>query len=197
MDKRPAISVVVPFHWMENWPYFLTRCLGSIERQTFKDYEVLLTKAGSMPVNTNEAIKRARGELIKILYMDDYLAHENVLQGIVDSFKGQWLVSGCEHTADGVVTYNPHLPSTEGLYRNENSIGSPSVLTIKNDEPPLFDEKLSWMLDVDYYKRMLNLYGPPICLNSIDVVIGVGSHQMTNLLTDEQKLEEVNYIKTK
>src|SRR3990167_8083106 len=104
MDKKPKISVVVPFHFgMKNWQLFLTRCLESIEEQTFKDYEVILTKSGKMAENTNRAIQGAKGEIIKILYVDDYLAHPESLKNIAENFKGGWLVTGCVHNfGDGI-----------------------------------------------------------------------------------------------
>jgi UDP-glucose 6-dehydrogenase len=102
------ISIVIPFHWMENWPQMMERCLKSIEAQSFKDYEVVLIKHSTMPVTSNRVIESAKGELVKVLYMDDYLAHGNALQEIVDNFseKTQWLVTGCLH--DEGTTMNHH-----------------------------------------------------------------------------------------
>src|SRR3990167_5354999 len=110
----PKISIVIPFHWMSNWQFFLTRCLESIEKQTFKDYEVILTKAGSMPVNTNRAVGCARGELVKVLYMDDMFFSENSLREIVDNFKEEdvWMITGCNT--------NPHPHWTEDIATGNN-----------------------------------------------------------------------------
>lgn len=191
--NNPKVSIVIPFHWMKHWQFFLTRCLGSIEQQIFKDYEVILTKAGSMPVNTNRAILNAHGEIIKILYMDDYLVPE-ALEHIVNNFKGDWLATGCLHDNGDGNLLNPHLPSFDGILKGENTIGSPSVIAIKNKNPLLFDENMTWLLDVDYYQRAYRKYGEPTLLKSKDVVIGIGDHQMTNILTADEKIEEYNYL---
>ena len=191
MDTRTKISIIVPFHWMAGWQFFLTRCLESIERQTFKDYEVILTKAGSMPVNTNRAIQCAKGELIKVLYMDDYLAHENSLQEIVDNFKEEdvWMITGCNT--------NSHPYWTEDIETGNNKLGSPSCLTFRNNRNILFNEELSWLLDVELYIRLYENICPPKILDTINIIIGEHSGQMTHILTDEQKLVEQNYLKQK
>ena len=146
-----------------------------------------------------ESIKQSRGELIKILYMDDFMAHDDALDKIIKHFKGQWLVTGCTHIKKGdSYTHQIHLPSyTEGVCRGGNTIGSPSVLTIRNENPLMFDEEMTWMLDCDYYKRMYDLYGEPTILKDINVIIGLHNSQVTNLLTDERKLQEYQYITKK
>ena len=191
------ISVCIPTHDMPNGDFFLKRLTDSLNRQTFRDFEVVITKEGKMASNTNAAIKRAKGELIKILYMDDYLAHENALKTIVDAFKGNWLVTGCGHD-NGDIWYNPHYPKwNDQIYTGLNTIGSPSVLTMKNDDPLLFDENLSWLLDCDLYQRLYDKYGQPTILNDINVIIGVGEHQTTRTLSDEIKANEHNYLLNK
>lgn len=190
---KPRISCVVPFHWMQNWEFFLNRCLKSIESQTFTDYEIILTKAGSMPVNSNRAIQSAQGEIIKILYMDDYLMPD-ALKHIDEEFTGGWLASGCVHD-DGTNIIAPHVATfAPGL---ANTIGSPSVVAFENNEPLLFDENLSWMLDVDLYQRLYERYGFPTIIPTMDVVIGLHPGQATNLMTEAQKQKEVDYVAKK
>lgn len=181
---------------MKDGDFFLDRCIKSIKKQSFKDYEIVMTKKGKMAENTNAAITEAVGEMIKILYMDDFLNHEESLQEIVANFSGGWLVTGCIHT-DGARRFNPHRAVWNENIHLENTIGSPSVLTFANDDPLLFDERMTWMLDADYYRKLYVRYGFPTILDSVNVVIGVGDHQATHLLSDEIKLEEYNYIKQK
>ena len=197
MDKQPKISIVVPFHWMMNWQFFLTRCLESIEKQTFIDYEIILTKSGLMAENTNAGIKKATGEIIKILYMDDYLAHPDSLKNLAENFKGGWLATGCVHDFGDGILKNPHLARYEGVIPGSkivNSIGSPSVVAIENKDPLLFDESMTWVLDLDYYNRLLKRYGPPTILDSYDVVMGCGDHQITNIISEQEKKAEEKYL---
>ena len=181
---------------MKNWQYFLTRCLGSIEQQSFTDYEIIVTKNGKMAENTNSGILKAKGEIIKIIYMDDYLAHTDSLKNLAENFKGGWLATGCVHDWGDGKFKGPHLPKVDGISGNtvSNTIGSPSVIAFENKEPLLFDEKMGWVLDLDYYLRLIRRYGPPTILDSYDVAIGCGDHQATNILAEESKREEEDYL---
>lgn len=195
------ISVIVPIHDMANGPFFLWRCINSILSQTYKNYEIIITKEGLMAKNTNAGIKKAKGDIIKILYMDDYLAHPDSLQRIFENWEGGWLVTGCEHD-DGKTRGNPHLPTwNTDIYKGNNTIGSPSVLAFEKElwsgETMYFDENLSWTLDCDLYQRLYKRYGPPTILNDINVVIGLGEHQTTHQLSDQQKQQEVIYTTQK
>jgi glycosyltransferase involved in cell wall biosynthesis len=220
MTTKPKMSVAIPTHSMKDSPFFFRRCLDSLWNQSFQDFEIVITDNSDddtiktiyewyrtgiryyrnpikgMAQNTNEAIRQSRGELIKILYMDDYMAHDDALGKIVKHFAGQWLVSGCTHIKMGErYTHQIHTPSySQDIQTGNNTIGSPSVLTIKNENPLLFDEEMTWMLDVDYYKRMYDLYGEPAILKDINVVIGLHSGQATHTMGDERKLLEYNYM---
>lgn len=185
----PKISIVIPFHWVQNWDFFLTRCLESIEQQTFTDYEIILTKSGSMPVNSNRAIQSAKGDLIKILFMDDYFAHLNALQEIVNNFEGEWLITG--------TNTNPEPYWTDDIIKGNNKLGSPSALTMRKNSVMLFDERMSWLLDCDLYQRLYVKYGLPNILKGVNVNLGIHSGQMTNILTDEEKLAEHKLIQEK
>jgi hypothetical protein len=192
--KTPYLSICIPTHDMPNGDFFLERLQHSLEAQTFTDFEVVMTKEGKMAENSNAAIKKAKGELVKILYMDDYLAHENSLQEIVDNFKGEWLVTGCDHD-NGIEHFNPHYALySDSLKEGNNTIGSPSVLTMRRSSALLFDEQLTWVLDCDLYVRLYEAYGPPIILDTINVTIGVGGHQTTYALSDELKCAEQDYL---
>lgn len=188
-NLKHKLSIVVPYHDMKNAEFFLKRNIDSIMSQTFSDYEIVLTKEGSMPENTNRGIKRARGELIKILYLDDYLAHKDALKDIAEAFTGHWLVTGTDN--------NPIPYWTDDIETGNNKLGSPSSLTVLNDSPLLFDEEMTWLLDCDYYKRMHDLYGEPVILEGVNVNIGVHEGQVSNLLTDKEKHSEQEYMKQK
>lgn len=194
------ITIAIPFHWMDNWQFFLSRCLKSIELQTFKDYEVVLMKVDSMPITSNRVLEAAKGDFIKILYMDDYFAHEGALQAIVEAFDEDthWVATGCLHQSGSEEPHSPHYSvCDERIKEGVNTIGSPSVIAVRNNGHLLFDEKMTWMLDVDLYKRYLSTYGYPRILDDLNVVIGLGKHQMTNKLSNEEKTSEIKLFNEK
>ena len=184
--NRPKISVVIPIHDMEGGADFLWSSINALTEQTFQDFELIITKEGTMAENTNAGIKRANGELIKILYLDDCLAHKDALKDIVEGFQGTWLFTPTDNNL------KPYY--TDDILAGNNRLGSPSALTILNDNPMLFDEDMTWLLDCDYYKRMHDLYGDPVILDKVGVNIGVGDHQVTHLLTSDEKTLEAQYI---
>lgn len=152
--------------------------------------------------NTNNAIKNATGKIVKILFQDDFLYSKESLQCLVDAFDLQqdhWLISASEHTYDGSKLYRPFYPKYhDKIFLGKNTISSPSVLTIKNDSPLLFDEALTWLMDCDYYKRCFDLYGPPKILNKINVVNRTGMHQASSAIVDSKmRKKEFKYIAQK
>ena len=198
----PKISIIIPIHDMKNGAFFLWRAVNSIMAQTFKDYEIIVTKEGSMPVNTNAGIKKAKGDLIKILYMDDWFAHSNSLKEIVDAmefhsqyvsderkFAQKWLITGS--------STNLKPCWTEDIHSGNNKLGSPSSLTMRRRFALLFDENMSWLLDCDLYRRLYDTYGKPIILEGANVNIGIHDGQATNLMSDDYKLSEHEYMQKK
>lgn len=191
------ISIVVPTHDMKDGDWFLQRLITSLDQQHFRDFELVITKEGKMAANTNAGIKKAKGEIIKILYMDDFLYNPYALDNISQNFTGGWLATGCIHSSEGHL-FNEHVPTySEDIRTGNNTIGSPSVVAFENNDPLLFDEKMSWLLDCDLYHRLHERYGLPTLLETIDIGIGVGRHQTSYLMSDREKLEEHNYIKQK
>lgn len=209
------ISIAIPTSEMKGQGWrFLHQSLTALTTQTYKDFEVVVSDNSDddrikeacsvydelniryirnpikgMASNTNNAIRESRGDLIKILYLDDYLCRKDSLQDIVDNFTGRWLISGC--------TTNPHPYYTGDIHQGNNKLGSPSVMTILNKDPLFFDETMTWLLDCDYYKRMYALYGLPVILDKVSVHIGVGDHQATNTLSKELKDRELDYMRNK
>jgi len=218
-------SIAIPTHDMKNKAVFLRRSLDAIKYQQFKDFEVVITDDSrddalekicweynlkinysrndsvlGMAGNSNQAIKKSQGELVKILYLDDYLLGNDALWEINKKFRkdSYWLVTGCAHTVDGEELFNPYYASfNDKIYTGNNTIGSPSVLTIRNDESLPFDETLTWLLDCDLYMRYYKKYGRPVILDSLGVVIYQGDHQVTNILSDEIKIREQDYLLNK
>lgn len=217
----PKVSIVVPIYEMENAQAFLERNLLSIYIQSFDDYEIVISddsendnlktwlKKFDLPIryfknpgshgmanNSNYGINQSQGELIKILYQDDYFYDSRSLENIIKHFTPtyNWLATGCTHTLDGVNFFNNHRPYYS---ESENTIGSPSVITFRREVLERFDPNFYWVLDLDLYKRLFRLYGKPKIYDAVNVVIGVGMHQETQKLSDERKILEHKLIKQK
>lgn len=199
------ISIVIPTYEMHGQGVeMLRRCISSIHSQTYTDYEIIVSDNSENDLikkmcedivlyvrnpikgicaNTNNAMRLATGDLIKILNQDDYLAHPYALQDIDDNFEGQWLIAGCDNNI------NPYY--TGDIHQGNNKLGGPSVLTIRNKDVLFFDESLTWLFDCDYYKKMYATYGAPKILNGVNVCIGIGDHQVTSVLGIDIKEAEL------
>lgn len=211
--SQPHVSLCIPTYEMSGFGQdFLRHSLNMLTTQTYKDFEVIISdhsandlimnlcadysqklhikyfknphNVGSSSANINNAMKQATGQLIKVLFQDDFLYDRNSLEVIVNNFnmnKDTWLVTASEHSKDGIHCHKPHYPEySNRVHVGDNLLGSPSILTIKNNNPLLFDENLIWLMDCDYYKRCFDKYGLPKFVNTVTVVNRVGEHQVTN-----------------
>lgn len=149
-----------------------------------------------MPVTSNRVIGSATGEIIKVLYMDDWLESEDYLEKLYNEFlrkEVEWIITSASTNKIPVWTDN--------IETGNNRLGSPSALAFRNDFSEVgnecFDESLSWLLDCDLYKRLEMRFGKPVILTDIEVGIGIHEGQATQLLTNEQKRAEHNYLKVK
>lgn len=210
---------------------FLSFNLSKILNQTYKNYEVVVSdhsvsnlikdvcdhysslgmdvkylkndlNRGNSSSNINNAILQSNGEIIKILFQDDFFFHPQSLEDIVSQFSEggvNWLVTACCHSRDGVNFERDYYPQyTEDIMEGNNLISSPSVLSFLRDENiTLFDEKLVWLMDCDIYKRLYLRYGDPLYLNSINVVNRTWDGQFNNHIPWEKKMWEIEYGRQK
>jgi glycosyltransferase involved in cell wall biosynthesis len=222
------ISVCIPTYEMNGLGFnYLKFNFDKLTQQTYRNFEVVISdhsngdeikklclkyskvlnisyhknknNIGSSSSNLNNSIKKSKGEIIKILFQDDFLYSEKSLENIVNNFDlkiDKWLVTACEHTLDGTTFFKPFYPKYhDEIHKGVNTISSPSVLSILNDNPILFDENLIWLMDCDYYKMCYVKFGLPKIVNDINAVNRVGGHQVSNTIaTNEIKNKEFEYV---
>jgi glycosyltransferase involved in cell wall biosynthesis len=146
---------------------------------------------GSSSANANFALQHAGGELVKILCQDDFLAGPDAIEQTAAAFapSSAWLVSAYSFTADrgsAGETYHPRLNADIHLV---NTIGTHSCLTIRRVERlELFDERLIWFMDCEYYRRLYDRFGEPVVLDDVTVVQLVWPGQVTNTLASTAAL---------
>ena len=224
------VSVCIPTYEMAGrGGEFLKVSFLSLRMQTLKDFEVIISdhskddaiknfcenelelnvkyfrnseKRGSSSANANNALKNAIGEVIKILFQDDYLCNITALEQIYKSFinpEVNWLAVGTVHTSNMETFYNEMVPMyVSDIHLGNNTISSPSVIAIRNKEILLFDEKLSWLMDVEYYKRLYDTYGLPKIIKNTLVVNRLWDGQVSSSqITQELIDKEVRYVKKK
>lgn len=192
VTKRLCVEIVVSDHSpdgeLRGFVESLSMPLGFEIR-----YERNESRRGSASANLNFAFSKSSGEIIKILFQDDFFMDELALARIVARFdenpRSMWLVSGCSHSLDGLSFFATMVPRYHNdIHLGSNTISSPSVLSLRRSAWLGFDTRLRWLLDVDYYKAMHDAFGAPIIVNESLVANGIGHHQVTSQGISQTKL---------
>jgi glycosyltransferase involved in cell wall biosynthesis len=143
------------------------------------------------PENWNESIRYAKGDWIKIMHDDDWFSDKNSLSEFANAIRKNpnvdFLFSAFENQyldelRSKIIRANPfrlsqlfHNPST---LLSSNVIGPPSVTAYKRDLEQHYDKKLKWLVDIDFYIRILQ-GSKAIYLNKTLIQVGLGKEQVT------------------
>ena len=125
-------------------------------------------KTKGSPENWNEAIKHAKGEYIKILHHDDWFTKKDSLSKFVKMLdnnpKANFAFSATlirEILNKSLRSHKVNSKQLEliseipdSLYFG-NLIGSPSATIYRNKLKEKYDKNLKWIVDVDFYIRIL------------------------------------------
>jgi hypothetical protein len=154
---------------------------------------------GSSSANLNNAILNSKYNIIKFLMQDEYLYDENTLldiKNVFDDEKINWVVTGCIYGANPENPIGKMIPEyTDKIIEGYNTIGSPSVVTIrKTNYNELFDPELIWLMDCDYYKRLYDKWGGPSIIPKYQIFINQHINQLTNIISNDIKKKENNLL---
>jgi glycosyltransferase involved in cell wall biosynthesis len=220
-------SIVIPtYEYKGLAPELLDKLFDSIEQQTYKDFEIIVSDhsitnlveeylkkwdklpisyfknvrgIGNSSINMNEGIKLSKGEFVKIMHMDDWFCNPNTLQLINNSIKEE------PHKKWGGVGFNHFYQENRTIGRFEKPhinpvirtlLGCPSVSFFLNDNN-FFDENLIIINDSDMHIRLGKKYGEPILINDCCVTVRMSENQVSNQVTGDQHAKEINYYQNK
>lgn len=214
----PKVSICIPTY---NNVHEVERLLTSVRQQTYTDYEVVITddstnteieelvrhftdleihyvhnteKLGHI-YNWNEAIRRAKGDYIKIMFSDDWFTYPESLGELVTLLE--------EHPEAGLVFSNSMQVSEEESYERKissgfipglqadwrhiflgNEIGAPSD-TLYRRCGIEFDEKSNWASDLELYLHLLS-QNPKFAYTTRPLVsIGMHGEQYTHTFSEK------------
>jgi glycosyltransferase involved in cell wall biosynthesis len=162
--------------------------------------------------NWNAALDMADGEYVKIMHHDDWFADRRSLGAFVSmldndrdavmAFSGTYQVildsDGREVSRSARYITENDAKGFEMDYRRVylgNTIGAPSAVIVRNGKIK-YDEKLSWLVDMEYYMDLLSggtgfkyTTDPLVC-------IGISNSQLTNSCIDDDRrnIEEYSYV---
>ena len=146
-------------------------------------------KALGSPANWNSAISHARGEYIKVMHHDDRFAGPGALRRFVDALDahpGAVLAfsasNNCRVDGGGLWVHRPDRERLENVWEHPerlflgNIIGAPSAVIHRGAAGLRFDERMKWLVDIDFYWRALAANGnrPGVYIEEplVDIVAG-------------------------
>lgn len=142
--------------------------------------------------NTNNAIKNAKYDLIKIMYMDDIALSDTMAQDFARALThSHWAISNAMAIdAYGIQTRVINSQYTEGIIKGKNTIGMPSVIGFRKNGI-CFDRNLKTLLDCEFYWLLNKKYGLPAKINKPLIGLrywdGSTSRQQGNFTETEYK----------
>jgi glycosyltransferase involved in cell wall biosynthesis len=154
------ISVIVPYK--EDRGY-LHNCIDSIRGQSYTDYELLLCKSeGSLPVNFNSGLKRAKGEFIKMVQDDDWLPVDGLKYLIENIGTSPWIIGNVWQMCDNPYIHKPpYLDFASQVVKYDMHMGSTLYRTDVLREIGGMDETLLTGEEYDMHLKLLYLgYNP-------------------------------------
>ena len=150
------ISVIVPYKEDRG---FLDQCLKSIENQTYKDFELIVSQSdGSLPVNFNNGLRQAKGEFVKMVQDDDYLPPD-ALQHLADGIgEHKWVVGNVWQICSAPYIHKPpYLDFKSQVEKYDLHMGSTLYRTALLNAIDGMDETLETGEEYDMHLKLLSL----------------------------------------
>lgn len=226
MTMKPGISICIPAYKRID---YLEKLLSSILSQSFKDYEVIITDDSpdssvskliekykekipvfyqknpiplGTPENWNEAIRKAKGDWIKLMHDDDWFADENSLQKFYEATIAHpdcsFFFSAYNNVEENSgLCKSVRLPlsgqfllwiSPLNLFKKQY-IGNPSCTLIKRELNEWYDKDFKWVVDFEFYIRCLKKTKKYFYINNVLINVGISDSQVTNYTFRKPEVE--------
>lgn len=147
-------------------------------------------KALGTPANWNCAISMAKGEWVKLMHDDDWFRNTDSLQKFADKtnenkrfiFSGFVTVfeSGIEKKSTFPIQWEKRIANHPVSLLAQNVIGTPSVTLVHRSIHEVYDERMKWRVDIDYYMRLLMKEKSFVFIDEPLVNVGMSEGQVTN-----------------
>jgi len=195
VQTHPDIEIVISDHSKDN---SIESVVQTFQQQVRDGISIKYIRnendRGNSSANTNNAINHCTGDIIKIIFMDDYLINSIALATIVKYFtfsNKKWLIQSYIHTDDYKTLFNKKYPTLNRLLPVYNTVGGPSAITIHKDVTERFDPNLIWFMDCEWYARLLKFYGPPMFLYvPIMLVQMIHDQQVTKRIINQDLIDK-------
>lgn len=186
-----------------------------VERYLFKFNNKIKYKKNPIalgsPENWNEAIRNCNSEYIKIMHHDDWFTQKDSLSIFVKMLDDNPNSNIAFSSSSAINSMNEliylNAPSKEAINEIEKSpftlldgniIGAPSACIFRKTNPLLlFDNKLKWLVDIEFYVRIIEKSKSKIIYNNYNLVsIGISLNQITEECKNDKSIwiNEIIYL---
>jgi glycosyltransferase involved in cell wall biosynthesis len=224
MGEALLVSICIPAYQRTE---YLKRLLDSIEMQTFRRFEVVITddspggevlemvenhllkpmiryfknpRTLGSPENWNEGLRKAKADWIKIMHDDDWFTGPDSLGVFADAIQNgaaRFYFSAYTNVYPGGRTKTIRIKDADYLALNKmpeiliaaNRIGPPSAVVFRKDQALVFDNRMQWLVDIDFYIRYLKNHPPAGYISNLLVQIGVSESQVTSSSFGKPEIE--------
>lgn len=228
----PRLSICIPTYCQID---FLRETLSSVKAQDFNDYELIISDDSpddtvkelvasfnfddrlryhrnpvplGSPENWNEAVRRAKGDYIKLLHHDDRLDHSGALSAFVRLLdeNPEAIFAFCASRVEDVISRESRIHRlTEDQLKQiscipeklffGNVIGAPSATIYRNGLAIEYDQSMKWLVDIDFYIRILHqnrrfAYTPEVLIITPTNAV----HQVTEICKSNVAIELFEYM---
>ena len=147
------------------------------------------SRDGNATNNWNSALALAKGEYKMLVHHDDYFSHNEMLKNIYTEIKKKnkldvVFLSFEEESHNTKFFYGKYC--FENLLKNPsqllyvNYLSTPSCLILNKNVGEIYDNQLKWIVDVEFYIRLIKKYKNVIHLNKEKIIIGGDERKITN-----------------
>lgn len=147
-------------------------------------------KSLGTPANWNRAISMAKGEWIKLMHDDDWFRNKDSLQKFADKTNGNThfifsefatvFESGVEKQSNFPLEWKKRIINHPLSLLSRNVIGTPSVTLVHRSVNEVYDERMKWRVDIDYYMQLLTKEKNFALIDEPLVNVGMSEGQVTN-----------------
>lgn len=144
------------------------------------------------PENWNEAIRKANGDWIKLMHNDDWFATKDALlifsQAIRKHPDASFFFSAFQNVeVSSGKKQVVKLSSIDKLFLRTNPyhllkkvyVGNPSCTLVKKNVNIYYDKRYKFIVDFDYYIRLIQQTGQPVYIDEVLLNIGFHDEQVT------------------
>ena len=160
------------------------------------------SKFKTLARNASNALSEASGDIVKPMFSDDIFLNKNCLNHINDIFnykKISWMAMSSydfrSKINNKIVPLTGRVPMwNKKLLIGKNTIGAPSVIAYRSEFKEGFDINLRYLIDCDFYFRLMSKYGEPYFSSKYYIGIRHHQEQETELINNIDKLKEKIYL---